>query len=72
MKAINKLSNLLESQGFKIERGHTSDNSCDWIIYRKQGSNIFIEFSFDDKGKTLSDINIWKDITQVVDQKKLM
>ena len=72
LKLIDKLEKLLKSQGFKLERGNLEDGSCEWLIYRKPGSEIFIEFSFDDKGKELSSINVWKDIITVTDQKKLM
>ena len=72
MKLISKLQKLFESQGFKVERGNLDDKSADWLIYRKKDSKIFIEFLFEDEGKTLSDIKIWKDIVAVLDQKQLM
>lgn len=71
-KTIDRLQELFKKQGIKTEWGELSDNSGQWLIYRKPKSLVFIEFSFDGKGQKLEDINVWKDIVEVTDQKQLM
>lgn len=58
-KPIEQLADFLTSQGFKFEKDKASDNSCSWIIFRKN-NNIFVDFIFGEEGE-LCNINVWKE-----------
>lgn len=71
-RTIERLYDLLKKQGFQVEWDKFSDDSGQWLEYRKNDSKVHIVFSFDGKGQDLEDISVWKDIVEVTDQKRLM
>ena len=63
------IANHLRLRGFKIEEDQFSDGSSRWVALMKNGFTLTI--SFDMKGNVIKDIELHKDIYEVVDQKKL-
>jgi len=66
-KNIEKLEQIFE--GFMVELKTMDDNSSAWLDIKL--GDYHINFSFDGKGKELVDIQIFKDVYGIIDQKMI-
>lgn len=69
-----KLIKILEQQLKKANVGEVtsdrfSDGSCSWITIRNNDEELII--SFDGKGENITDVELWKDIIEVVRTEKI-
>lgn len=64
LAALSLNKNLLTDSGIM------SDGSCSWIEIRKPKNRRIVSIKFDAKGEKIQDVEIHKEIIQVVDQKK--
>jgi hypothetical protein len=65
----DKLATKLKNLEGKVTQDSFSDKSASWVCYKV--GNKTLTFTFDYNGNHLEDIGVYKDIVQVVDEKRI-
>jgi hypothetical protein len=67
---VAKLAEILKSTGYAVEHFELSDGSCRGLVVKHNPKDDeALHFNFDENG--LYSIQLWKEIKQVVDEKRI-
>jgi hypothetical protein len=66
------LAQVFEAAGYNVEAGAFDDESGSWLLIKKPDRPEFsLELSFDYEGFEFTDFDVWKDVLDVVDTKRI-
>ena len=66
------LQKIFEGAGYLCEAGACDDESGSWLNVRKKDDPLYtLELSFNYEGTEFTDFDVWKDVMEVADTKKI-